>query len=89
MDSRLLSFGSNGDESIFLGKYNFNNDKGTEEIFGFVPGDESWEIRNNTSDRVLWKSDDYEGTDWQNDFEGRYPDGNEDASNLATLATWD
>ncbi len=54
----IVIFWSNGDESIFLGKYNFNNDKGTEVIFGFVDGDESWEIRNNTSDRVLWKSDD-------------------------------
>ncbi len=84
----IVIFWSNGDESIFLGKYNFNNDKGTEEIFGFSEGDESWEIRNNTSDRVLWKSDDYEGTDWQNDFEARYPEDNEDVSNLASLATW-
>ncbi len=84
----IVIFWSDGEESIFLGKYNFNNDKGTEEVFGFVDGDESWEIRNNTSDRVLWKSDDYTGTDWLNDFEGRYPDGNEDPTNLAALATW-
>lgn len=65
-------------------KYNFNNDKGTEELFGFEDGDESWEILNNTSDRVLWKSDDFESTvtdedgnttaAWLNDFEARFPD---------------
>lgn len=68
----IVVFWFDGNNTTFLGKYNFNNDKGTPEIFGFQTGDESWEIRNNTSDRVLWKSDDFEGTDWQNDFEARY-----------------
>lgn len=75
----------------FLGKYNFNNDKGTEEVFGFEDGDESWEIRNNTSDRVIWKNDDYTGTDWLNDFEARYPDTDPpytDPTQLAEFASW-
>ena len=72
----------------FIGKYNFNNDKGTEEVFGFSAGDESWEIKNNTSSRVLWKSADYSGADWLNDFEGRYPEDNTDGTNLAVLAAW-
>lgn len=64
----------------FVGKYNFNNDKSTQETFGFVGAMECWEIRNNTSDRVLFLRSDYtdrdvEGTpDWLNDFEARYPD---------------
>ena len=69
-------------------KYNFNNDKGTEEVFGFAEGDESWEIKNNTGNRVLWKDADYSGKAWLNDFEGRYPDGNEDPRNLSALAAW-
>ena len=69
-------------------KYNFNHDKGTPEVFGFAAGDESWEIRNNTSNRVLWKSADFAGTDWLNDFEARYPDKNTDNSKLSELATW-
>lgn len=69
-------------------KYNFNNDKGTEEVFGFEDGDESWEIKNNTGNRVLWKSADYSGDDWLNDFEGRYPEDNTDATNLSALAAW-
>ena len=58
----------------FVGKYNFNNDKSTAETFGFSDGDESWEFSNNTSDRCLFKSADFSGTDWMNDFESRYPD---------------
>lgn len=69
-------------------KYNFNDDKASEAVFGFESGDESWEILNNTSNRVIWKDDDYSDSDWLNDFEGRYPDGNEDPTNLAALAAW-
>lgn len=79
------------DTTVFLGKYNFNNDKGTEEVFGFVSGDESWEIRNNASPRVLWKSADFSGTAWKTDFEPRYPDTDpeyEDTAQLAEFAAW-
>lgn len=72
----------------FIGKYNFNNDKKTPEVFGFAGSDESWEIRNNTSNRVLWKSADFSGTDWLNDFEGRYPDKNTNPGKLARFASW-
>lgn len=64
----------------FVGKYNFNNDKSTQETFGFTGAMECWEIKNNTSDRVLFLKSDYttpdaEGKpDWLNDFEARYPD---------------
>lgn len=87
----MVIFWSDGENTTFLGKYNFNNDKGTEETFGFVDGDESWEIKNNTGLRVLWKSADYEGTDWLNDFEARYPDEDPaytDASQLKAFAEW-
>ena len=72
-------------------KYNFNNDKGTPEVFGFVTGDESWEVLNNTSDRVLWKSNNFAGTDWLNDFEARYPDTDPaytNSTSLKTFADW-
>ena len=84
----MVIFQNNGTETIFIGKYNFNNDKATPEVFGFNDNDESWEIRNNTSDRVLWKNDDFSGTDWLNDFEGRHPDKNTNPTNLAALASW-
>lgn len=81
----IVIFWNNGEETVFLGKANFNNDKGTVEVFGFVSGDESWEMKNNTSDRVIWKSADYSGTDWLNDFEARYPDTDPAYTNPAQL----
>lgn len=84
----IVIFWSDGNTTTFMGKYNFNHDKGTPEVFGFDEDDESWEIKNNTSDRVLWKSADYTGTDWQNDFEARHPEDNTDTTRLQTLAAW-
>lgn len=84
-------FWNDGTETTFLGKANLNNDKSTENTFGFVENDESWEIKNNTSDRVIWKSDDYVGRDFLNDFEARYPDTDppyEDPTQLAEFASW-
>lgn len=84
----IVMFQDDGQNVTFIGKYNFNNDKGTENVYGFADGDESWEILNNTSSRVNWKSADFAGEEWLNDFEGRYPDGNTDPANLSTLAGW-
>ena len=84
----IVIFHSDGDDIRFIGKYNFNNDKATPEVFGFAGNDESWEIKNNTSNRVLWKSADYSGTDWLNDFGARYPKNNKNAEKLAHFASW-
>lgn len=85
----IVIFWDNGSEIKFLGKYNFNNDKGTAEVFGFVDGDESWEIKQNGTDRVGWRSNDFsEGSGWENDFEARYPEDNTNTTNLKDLATW-
>lgn len=83
-----LAFYYDGTNYNFLGKYNFNNDKATEEVFGFEEGDESWEIRLNNTEMVLWKDDNFEGTAWQDSFEGRYPDKSTDVTNLQALSTW-
>lgn len=84
----IVIFHDDGNEIKFIGKYNFNNDKKTPEVFGFEDGDESWEIRNNTSNRVLFKSADFSGTDWLNDFEARFPKDNTNVEKLATFAAW-
>ena len=79
------------DETVFMGKMNFNLDKSTAESFGFRRGDESWEVRNNTSDRVLYRSADYSGDAWLSDFEARFPDTDPpytDASQLREFAEW-
>jgi hypothetical protein len=72
----------------FVGKYNFNNDKSTQETFGFKGANECWEFLNNTANRCLFKSADFSGTGWLDDFEGRYPDGGTDATNLSVLVGW-
>lgn len=78
-------------EVKFIGKYNFNNDKDPPEVFGFTdeyPAAECWEFLNNTSNRTLFKSADFSGTAWQNDFEARYPDGYLNINKFAAMASW-
>ena len=84
----MVMFWNNGSQTKFIGKYNFNNDKGTEEVFGFQAGDESWEILQNGTDRVGWHSADFSGTGWKNDFEARYPEDNTNITRLQALAAW-
>lgn len=76
----------NGPE--FIGKYNFNNDKGTPEVFGFKTGDESWETLQNGTDRVGWHSADFSDDSWKTDFEARYPEDNVNTTRLKALAEW-
>lgn len=83
----IVIFWDSGSGPIFMGKYNFNNDKGTHETFGFVSGDESWEIKQNGTDLVGFKNADFSG-DWTQDFEARYPEDNTDISRLRTFIAW-
>lgn len=83
----MVMFWDNGIDTKFIGKYNFNNDKGTEQVFGFQNGDESWEILQNGTDRVGWHSADF-SSGWQDDFEARYPDKNTNITRLQQLAQW-
>ena len=82
-------FWMNTDTNVtrFWGKYNFNFDKDAE-VFGLTDGCESWEIRNNTSNRVLFKSADFSGTAWQDDFEARYPKKSTDCTRLKAMCEW-
>ncbi|MBQ6835510.1 MAG: hypothetical protein IJO47_00495, partial [Clostridia bacterium] len=84
----IVIFHDNGGGPKFVGKYNFNNDKGTAEVFGFEDGDESWEILQNGTDRVGWRNADFSTNDWKNDFEARFPEDNTDTRNLAAFAEW-
>lgn len=112
---------ANTGEEILLGKYNFNNDKGTEKVYGLKTGlsvdksykvdefekengiyDESWEVKNNDANSLVqfevagttqeerdatWLGYTYDTTGniklssdgnpvlgWQNSFESRFPD---------------
>ena len=68
----IVMFHDNGTSTSFYGKMNFNNDKDNKRTFGFDEGDECWEFLHNTSDLVLFKSDDLSA--WQDSFEARYPE---------------
>ncbi len=70
----------------FIGKYNFNTDKGAENTFGFAEGDESWEFLNNTSDLALFKTADF--TDWKDTLEARFPDGYEQIEQAQRVFEW-
>lgn len=83
----MVIFWDNGSETSFLGKYNFNNDKGTPEVFGFQDGDESWETLQNGTDRVGWHSADF-SSGWETDFEARHPKDNKNITRLQQLAQW-
>lgn len=82
----IVAFHDDGSGPKFLGKYNFNNDKGTAEVFGFTTGDESWEIKENGNALVSFKSSDF--TNWEGSFEGRYPDKNKDITRLQQFVAW-
>lgn len=88
--------------TTFLGKYNYNNDKSTEEVFGFDSPDESWEIRINRDPLALFQEADFTSTttdvitgettyDWQTVFEPRYPDTDpmyDDKEQLQEFVEW-
>ena len=85
------------DNLIFIGKYNFNNDKSTESVFGFkdIPGFDNskmqcWEVLNNGNHLALFQDVTNFDKEWQDAFEARYPDvGDEaDTTDLKSFATW-
>ena len=82
----IVVFHDDGSGAKFIGKYNFNNDKGTAEVFGFASGDESWEILENGNALVSFKSADF--TNWKTSFEARYPEGNTDINRLKSFVAW-
>ena len=72
---------SENDDLIFIGKYNFNNDKSTESVFGFTDIDgfdnskmQCWEILNNGNALALFTSTEGFDEGWSEAFESRYPD---------------
>jgi hypothetical protein len=83
-----VMFYYDGSKYNFIGKYNFNNDKGTPEVFGLESGDESWEIRLNNTDMAIWKDDDFSNGAWESTFEARYPKKNKDIANLQAFTSW-
>lgn len=84
------------DPLVFIGKYNFNNDKSTPSVFGFegVPGFDNrnmqcWEVLNNGNALALFTTADGFDTGWSEAFESRYPDTkNPDTTKLKAFCQW-
>ena len=76
------------DTVTFVGKYNFNNDKGTENLFGFSEGDESWEFKDDESPLTKFKTNVF-GENWYTeDVEARYPEENNSDTHFRALVNW-
>lgn len=87
---------SENDDLIFIGKYNFNNDKSTESVFGFtgIPGFNNermqcWEVLNNGNALALFTTTDGFDENWSEAFESRYPDTKTpNTADLKAFAEW-
>lgn len=87
---------SESDSYIFIGKYNFNNDKSTESVFGFegIPGFDNskmqcWEVLNNGNPIALFNSASDFNNGWKDAFESRYPDtSNPNITDLKAFTEW-
>lgn len=84
----MVIFWDGPDGLQFMGKYNFNNDKGVPESFGLRPGDERWEVLENGNDLVGFHSADFVNNDWTKSFEGNFPDGTKDITKLQAMCAW-
>ena len=81
---------------IFLGKYNFNNDKSTPSVFGFenIPDFDNsrmqcWETRDNGHPLGLFTDVSGFDADWSEAFESRYPDTKTpNTADLKAFSVW-
>ncbi|MBQ2396102.1 MAG: hypothetical protein II304_03540 [Bacteroidales bacterium] len=88
---------ANGELS-FRGKYNFNNDKGTPETFGFVDDEnhncQCWEFKDNGLELTEFRGNDFDSLNakgkavWTDAFEARFPKDFEDTSKLRRVVSW-
>lgn len=85
---------------VCLGQYNFNNDKSTEDVFGFTalskegvtPFDNShvecWEVLDSDNSIALFTDVSDFDNSWDNAFEARYPDKNTNVTALKAVANF-
>ena len=85
-----------GGDLVYMGQYNFNNDKSDESVFGFkdIPGFDNskvqcFEVLKNTHPLCLFTDVSSFDTDWDDAFESRYPDtSTPDLTALKALSVW-
>lgn len=87
---------ANDTDLIFLGKYNFNNDKSTPSVFGFenIPDFDNsrmqcWETKDNGHPLGLFTDVSNFDSDWSEAFESRYPDTKTpNTADLKAFSVW-
>lgn len=94
----LLFYKRNANDTnlVFLGKYNFNNDKATPSVFGFegIPEFDNskmqcWETKDNGHPLGLFTDISNFDANWSEAYESRYPDtSNPDTSYLKAFSVW-
>lgn len=94
----LLFYKRNANDTnlIFLGKYNFNNDKSTPSVFGFenIPNFDNsavqcWETKDNGHPLGLFTDVSGFDANWAEAYESRYPDtSSPDTSYLKAFSVW-
>ena len=89
----FVLFWNYGDGPEFVGKYNFNNDKGTFDTFGFQEGDEAWDVRSNTSQLSKFHTATLNSDWYTEDYESIFPEEYSDSSKLLPMtefiySTW-
>lgn len=85
-----------GGDLVYMGQYNFNNDKSDESVFGFrdIPGFDNskvqcFEVLNNTHPLCLFTDVSSFDTNWADAFESRYPDtSTPDLTALKAFSVW-
>lgn len=77
------------DTPVFYGKANFNYDKGAEGVFGFTDeyDVECWEFKDNTTAGCNFTGN-ITADNWDDSFEGRYPDGYDNITRLKEMHDW-
>lgn len=79
---------TNTSASEYYGVFNFNNDKGNTDTIGLTTMDsQSWEFKNNTSARCLFRSNDFVNK-VEEDFEARFPKNYKDYTALSRVVSW-
>lgn len=84
----IALFRYDGTNYIFMGKYNFNNDKSTPEVFGMTDGVESWELLNNATQMGEYKDNNFNNDVWLSTWEARYPEDNLGYEKLKEMVSW-
>ena len=74
-----------GDGPEFMGKYNFNNDKGTPAVFGFSEGDEIYDVRTFDSQLSKFHTNVFPDNWATEEYEPIYPEDYDDKTKLQAM----